>query len=640
MEQTPRTDGELLAAFLDSGQEAPFEELLRRHGRLVFNVCLRSLGDAHAAEDAAQAVFLTLSHKAAALRGRASLAGWLYHVAWHVARRAREAEALRKEREREAGVMAAQSDESTRAWAQLKPVLDDELNALPERFRLPVVLHHLEGYSEEEGAKRLGWERGTFSSRISRGRELLRERVARRGVILSAGLLATVVSAHASAAEVPAAFVTGTAKTAALVSAGHAAAGGVVSAQVAALTKGALHMLFKAQLLKAAAVLLGMTLLVTGAGITTFQLMAEEKAGPAAKEGEAPKPDQKETPALAPGENAPAAALVNGLSVTVTPAKAVFAAKDHLVFTVQLKNVSDNAFLLFDTDHWYSSHSPYRFVFLDAQTKESFTAIFGIRDERELNAADSKQLKPGEAAEVKITMKGSFAVHRKAGFSPGKYSLTLTAKFEISPLKVQWTAPHWKGEIAANAVEFEIAKEDALVAPFGKQVCSNACQANLNLHDVARPCANGDAPPASCAKFCNLAHKFCLDCAVKENSCQVCGKKLAVTKEDDQSTPAKCWEALLEALKSGEANRVKALCVAKGFESLESLRKPGDDKLKDVGERLSNVEVRWRQEGATSAEASLRVRPEPGLRPIEAEPGVEFTKVDGKWFFAHFMKGR
>src|SRR5205807_2253708 len=105
-------------------------------------------------------------------------AGWLCKLAWHVARRAKDAEVLRRRREREAAAMTGENkDALANDWERLRPLLDAELNALPEKYRLPLVLHHLEGLSQDETAKLLDCNVGTVSSQLTRGRELLRRRL-------------------------------------------------------------------------------------------------------------------------------------------------------------------------------------------------------------------------------------------------------------------------------------------------------------------------------------------------------------------------------------------------------------------------------------------------------------------------------
>src|SRR5437763_17080330 len=77
-------DGQLLARFVKQRDECAFELLVRRYSRLVFGTCRRVLADRGSAEDAFQATFLVLVHKAASLdRGR-PVADWLYVVAFRL----------------------------------------------------------------------------------------------------------------------------------------------------------------------------------------------------------------------------------------------------------------------------------------------------------------------------------------------------------------------------------------------------------------------------------------------------------------------------------------------------------------------------------------------------------------------------
>lgn len=192
-------DNELLARYDETHADEPFEELVARYGKFVFGVCSRILGQTPDAEDAAQAVMLTLLQKAKPLRQCRSLGAWLHRTALYVSLRAKEKAALRREREAECSPQAETSDNI--AWAQIRPVLDQELDALPEIYRTPLILHYLEGRSQEESAKIIGCTFGTVSGRLNRARVLLRERLLRRGITMPAALLFVLIPRFASAGE-------------------------------------------------------------------------------------------------------------------------------------------------------------------------------------------------------------------------------------------------------------------------------------------------------------------------------------------------------------------------------------------------------------------------------------------------------
>ena len=306
------TDGALLAQFIATRSDAFFEELIRRHGQMVYNVCFRALGQTQDAEDAAQAVFIILGQKAASLTSRASVAGWLCLVARNVAQKSRSAAALRMLKEMEAEAMKPVPSGTPTEWNALKDYLDDELCALPEKYRLPIVLFHLEGNSTGETARILKCDEGTLRSRLSRGRELLNARLARRGAVLSMGLLAALISQNASAAALPANFTIATAKVVAASVAGHTIAGGV-SAKVVALAKGGLKTLFYAKLKLAAAAIIAASLLASATIVAVRHAEAEEKKSAAQadkpvsiqSEAVAPKVIQPETAALKPVQAPP-----------------------------------------------------------------------------------------------------------------------------------------------------------------------------------------------------------------------------------------------------------------------------------------------------------------------------------------------
>jgi len=188
------TDSQLIAQFLDGqdGSEPAFRVLIHRHGPMVLGICRRVLGNEHAAEDAFQATFLVFVQKAGGLRDRTLLSSWLYGVAHRVAQKERAKGARRRVVERQAADRPPEYDQDS-TQAELRAVIDEEIHRLPERYRLPLVLCHLEGLRHDEAAQRLGCPVGTIESRLARGRERLRERLARRGLAPSASALVAVM---------------------------------------------------------------------------------------------------------------------------------------------------------------------------------------------------------------------------------------------------------------------------------------------------------------------------------------------------------------------------------------------------------------------------------------------------------------
>ena len=208
------TDAELLDRFARSRDHAAFAALVRRHGPMVFGVCRRILHDPNDAEEAFQVTFLVLVRKAGALREPGRLANWLYGVANRVARKARVSAARRGRHERAAaGPDRCAPPEA--ADADLRAVIDEEMVALPAKYRAPLVLCYLEGLTNEAAAERLGWPPGSMSYRLARGRELLRKRLVRRGVCLALWpIFWQSVSESAAAGTVPPTLADATAERA------------------------------------------------------------------------------------------------------------------------------------------------------------------------------------------------------------------------------------------------------------------------------------------------------------------------------------------------------------------------------------------------------------------------------------------
>lgn len=190
-------DGELLRRYAEEGSQAAFTELVQRHVNAIYRAALRRVGgNAHAADDVVQRVFADLARKARSLRGRPSLAGWL-----HTGTRFAAADAVRSERRRrlhEAEAHAAREipaeGEPPLPSSRLEPVLDQALDALPERDREAVLLHFLEGKSFVEIGSALSLSPDAARMRVNRALDRLRAGVASRGVTSSAAALSAALS--------------------------------------------------------------------------------------------------------------------------------------------------------------------------------------------------------------------------------------------------------------------------------------------------------------------------------------------------------------------------------------------------------------------------------------------------------------
>ena len=214
----PLGDGELLGRFVERRDETALAVLVKRHGPMVWGVCRRLLGH-HDAEDAFQATFIVLVRKAASVKPREMVGNWLYGVARQAALQARTT-ARRRAREIQVTQMPDAEAPQDR-WADVRPILDEELSRLPDHYRAVIVLCDLEGRSRKEVARQFGCPEGTVASRLARARAMLAKRLAARGVALSGG--AAVLSQNMASAAVPASVVSSTIKAASLCAAGQAA---------------------------------------------------------------------------------------------------------------------------------------------------------------------------------------------------------------------------------------------------------------------------------------------------------------------------------------------------------------------------------------------------------------------------------
>jgi RNA polymerase sigma factor (sigma-70 family) len=290
------TDGQLLERFVSLRDEAALAALVRRHAPLVWGVCRRVLANYHDAEDAFQATFLVLVRKAASIASRELLANWLYGVAHQTALNARAAAARRRTRETQVTPMPEPALEQV-PWDDLQPLLDRELSRLPDKYRAVLVLCDLEGKTRKEVAGQLGVPEGTVASRLATARATLARRLARHGLSVAGGALAALLSENVGSAGAPASLVSSTIQAASLFAAGRAAPG-MISAKVAALTKGVLQSMLLTKLKTATAVLLVLTLAGTGVAFHAYRWVVGQPAQAAQEEPAPPGSGQRPEPGV------------------------------------------------------------------------------------------------------------------------------------------------------------------------------------------------------------------------------------------------------------------------------------------------------------------------------------------------------
>jgi RNA polymerase sigma factor (sigma-70 family) len=273
-------DGELLTRYRTLRDQDAFGSLVRRHGPMVLGVCRRVLRDHHAADDAFQATFLVLAKKADCVRPPERLAPWLYGVAYRTAMKSRGRAFRRQQVEQEYAAQlvnrAAPCDD-----ADLLPIIDEQLNSLPEKYRAPLVLCGVKGLNKAEAATLLGLPEGTVSSRLARAREMLRDRLTRRGVVVPAAMLTAMLSPDALQAAIPSALIHTTTSIALGSAATPAAVLTLSNEVIGSMT------LFKFHFLTAIA----LSVSLAGGGFGLYTIHADDKK-PATAKPDGQKPDK------------------------------------------------------------------------------------------------------------------------------------------------------------------------------------------------------------------------------------------------------------------------------------------------------------------------------------------------------------
>jgi RNA polymerase sigma factor (sigma-70 family) len=275
------TDRQLLDRFAAHRDEAVFAALVARHGPMVLRVCQRVLHHEQDAEDAFQATFLVLAQNARSIRKPDALAEWLHGVAYRTAMKAKRAAARRRNHEARLPTLNPKVATSP-TWDEVQPILDEEIQRLPDVFRTAFVLCVLEGQTAPQAAGRLGVKKGTVSSRLTRARKLLQQRLAHRGIELAALLTALTLVENAGRAAVPTMLLRETVRFGLLAAAGKTACGGIPP-HIAALAAGVIQAMYLSKAKIATVVLLALGLVTTGAGVWTVRAFGVKEQPAAVK---------------------------------------------------------------------------------------------------------------------------------------------------------------------------------------------------------------------------------------------------------------------------------------------------------------------------------------------------------------------
>jgi RNA polymerase sigma factor (sigma-70 family) len=268
-----RSDGALLEQFVSQRDDAAFAELVQRHRHLVGSVCRHLLRHEHDAEDAFQAAFLILAMKGRSIRKRQALSSWLHGVAFRCAMRIKRQQARRQRRELQAARVSSIDPAEEINLRELWAVLETEIQRLPERHRAPFVLCCLEGKTQEEAGRMLGWKIGTVSGRLARARQELQRRLAHKGIALAAVLGATALGK----VDVSAATLRATVRGGAAVLSGAAASS--IPTQVLAIVQGVNQAMCMSRI-QAVLALVSLIGLLAGAGLAAQQALFQDRAEP------------------------------------------------------------------------------------------------------------------------------------------------------------------------------------------------------------------------------------------------------------------------------------------------------------------------------------------------------------------------
>lgn len=312
------TDRQLIERFIarpDAAGEAAFAAIVNRHGPMVMDICRQVLTNPHDAEDAFQAVFLILACRARSIRDPDLLGSWLYAVALRTARKARTRITRRRKNDELARAQrsaagpitpidpSVPSPEYVLISREQAEILYGAIDRLPPSFRLPILLHYFEGLTVDQTANRLRCPAGTVRSRLARACDKLRRGLMRRGVALSATVVASALESRSASASVSSGLCETTAHAAVNFAARRAAVAGTLSAPAIGLAREVSRSMLLAKSKSIAVMLVFLGAMLAGAGFAVQT--AEKRAGePKLQDRQAGKPDLQEAAASAAGANA------------------------------------------------------------------------------------------------------------------------------------------------------------------------------------------------------------------------------------------------------------------------------------------------------------------------------------------------
>src|ERR1700683_4659520 len=190
-------DLNLLRVFARNNSEEAFAAIVSRHVNLVYSVALRSVRDAHLAEEITQAVFIILARKADSLGDKTILPGWLCRTARYASANALTIQRRRQQREQEAYMQSILNEaESVETWNQISPLLDGAMEQLGQKDHDALVLRFFENKTFAEVGASLGASGDAAKMRVNRALEKLRKFFTKRGVSSTTAIIAGTISAN------------------------------------------------------------------------------------------------------------------------------------------------------------------------------------------------------------------------------------------------------------------------------------------------------------------------------------------------------------------------------------------------------------------------------------------------------------